>query len=156
MKKLVLILLLIITITGCNSKEIRNENSNQPEEEKVYEGDTTSDIVMTIKEGTLTNHSATIIIKELSNKDYIYGYGEDYSLCKKKGNNWIYVPIKLEGNVIIPDIGYGIIEQGLLEFDLNFITMWDELEPGEYKIVKSASLAGENVKYYFSTDFTID
>lgn len=154
MKKIIILSLIIVLIlTGYTLKELKHNASNQPKEEKVYEGDTTSDIVMTIKEGTLTNHSATIIIKDLSQKDYFFEKG--VKLYEKKENDWIALsPLPNESNLPLEyvGIGYGVNDDGILELNENF----RELQPGEYKIVKSASLAGENVKYYFSTDFTID
>ncbi|MCM1053617.1 MAG: hypothetical protein NC483_06570 [Ruminococcus sp.] len=112
-----------------------------------YKGDTAENITMSIKDGTLTNNSATIIIKDLSNNNYTYRKGVE--IYKKKDNNWIHI-FSTKNNTLDEQVGYCVSETGLLEIDEN----WTELDSGHYKLVKSITSIGE--KYTFSTDFTIE
>lgn len=82
MKRKFTILLLCLLLAGC-SKTAKIDKTRS------YEKDTAQNITMTIKEGTLTNNSATVIIKDLSGqKNY---FGEDFVLYKKKNNKWYYL-----------------------------------------------------------------
>lgn len=57
-----------------------------------------------------------------------------------------------EEETIKETMGYSVTESGILEFD----ECWPEVEPGEYKLVKSAILPGDNKEYTFSVNFVID
>ncbi len=146
MKKIfILTLLLIVIITGC-----RKEIENVPREK--YEGDTAKNVTMKIKEGTLTNESATVIIEDLSGKNNTYG--EEFRLYKKIGNDWIYLYPKVD-NLMWNLIGYGVNENNILELKTSWHCYWGKLSPGEYKLVKDAVPEDENANYTFSVDFTI-
>lgn len=153
MKKILIILSLILAlvITGCTNtkKNIPKKEETKQEEIKIYEGDTTNDITMTIKEGTLTNSSATLIIKELKKKDYIYSGA--IAIYKNDGNNWVLMPSSEAVN--IRTIAYHTDKNGILELGVAF---FQELEPGEYKLAKSASLLDDDKKYNFSINIKID
>lgn len=155
MKKIILLMIISIIITiGCIFNKKTNENINKLKAEEIYQGDTTSDIAMTIKEGTLTNSSATVIIKDLSKKRY--EYNDAFSLYVKKDNNWLHLYPIAEDEIIVKGISYGGVENSLLELDQYWGNIWGNLQSGEYKLVKSASLVGEDKDYTFSVDFTIN
>ncbi len=96
MKKIFILMpLLIVIITGC-----RKEVENIPR--KKYEGDTAKNVTMTIKEGTLTNKSATVIIEDLNLNNKKDVYGISFDLCEKLVmNGFIYLqkPIMLFGHL---------------------------------------------------------
>lgn len=152
MKKLLILSIIIISIslTGCSS----SKNSEPPKKEVIkYKGDTAIGITMTIKEGTLTNNFATVIIKDLSGKENIYG--NDFELYKNTDNEWIAVPLLVE-NTFWELRGYHVNENNLLEMEQYWGGYWGNLPPGCYKLVKGASLSGEMQVYTFSVDFTIE
>ena len=115
MKKMVILLILVLVIiTGCNSKENGIEG-----------------ISISIKEGTLTNTSATIIIKDTTNKNY--SYDDEFYIEKKTDNKWK----KLKCNNCWFNLPvYRVNENKILELSCNWELMYGELEKGKYKLVK--------------------
>lgn len=111
-------------------------------------------ISMSIKEGTLTNTSATIVITDLSKRENIYG--DAYRIDKKVNGNWEKLDIIFEGNYGWNSIGYTIGKDKKLEFSLNWETLYGKLAKGEYRIVKDTSEAGEGTTHYLTVEFVID
>ncbi len=107
-----------------------------------------ADITMTIKEGTLTRQSATIILESKND----YGCGESYSIDKKENGEWKSVnqinsyPFNLLG--LIPG------KDGKIECNLDWSERYGELENGEYRIVKSVNTAEGKRELY--AEFTIE
>ena len=126
-----------------------NLQENNSNEENL--GKIANNITMTIKEGTLTNEGATVIITDKNEKKY--NYGRWFIIEKKQNGNWV----KLE--LLNPqDTVYGIaIERGneeVVEIDVNWTEQYGKLSPGEYRLVKSFESNGE--LKYCSTEFTIN
>lgn len=145
MTKKITIILFLIILTGC-SKTAKIDKTRS------YEKDTAQNITMTIKEGTLTNNSATVIIKDLSGqKNY---FGEDFVLYKKKNNKWYYLKTITNGTTWITK-DYHTDENNLLEMRQSWKGYWGTLKPGQYKLVKGAFHEGEMDAKTFSTDFVI-
>ncbi|MCM1053388.1 MAG: hypothetical protein NC483_05395 [Ruminococcus sp.] len=164
MKRIIILLLLfIITITGCKKEadinlegiiNISKETMRYVMSFEKYEGDTAKDTTMEIKNETLTNSSATIIIKDFSGKDYIYD--NSFSICKIIDNYCIYLKSKFAGGVI-DLIAYMVYENNPIELEINWEETYGKLKPGEYKLIKSTSLRDSyKEKMIFSTDFTIE
>ena len=110
-------------------------------------------ISMTIKEGTLTNTGATIIITDTTGKDNVYGNW--YRIDKKENGIWQELDIIFEGNYGCNLIGYSPNENNQLEMDVNWEDLYGKLESGEYRLVKETSIPLENQKYYFSVEFVL-
>lgn len=126
-----------------------NLQENNSNEENL--GKIANNITMTIKEGTLTNEGATVIITDKNEKKY--DYGRWFIIEKKQNGEWV----KLE--LLNPqDTVYGIaIERGneeVVEMNINWTEQYGKLSPGEYRLVKSIDDNGE--LKYFSTEFTIN
>lgn len=133
-------------IQNTTKTSLQEDNSNEENFEKIA-----SNITMTIKEGTLTNEGATVIITDKNEKKY--DYGRWFIIEKKQNGNWV----KLE--LLNPqDTVYGIaIERGneeVVEIDVNWTEQYGKLSPGEYRLVKSFESNGE--LKYCSTEFTIN
>lgn len=107
-----------------------------------------SDITMTIKEGTLTRTSATVIIRD-KNKEH--GYGENYSIEKKENEEW--KPVKQIGTYFVKMVSIGTLT-GELKFDLDWSERYGELENGEYRIVKTLDTKGGKLELY--AEFVIE
>ena len=106
------------------------------------------DITMKIKEGTLTNAGATLIIKDRTGDDHTYG--DWYRIDKKENNEWV------EQQPLIDDYGFNMM--GYLPDDNNEVelaTDWEwlygDLEVGYYRIVKTLPDGTE-----FYVEFAID
>ena len=111
-------------------------------------------VSMSIKDGTLTNVGATVVITDTSNRENIYG--DEYRIDKKEDGKWEMLPIIFEGNYAWNDIGYSAGEDNKLELDINWEWLYGKLESGEYRIVKDTSEAGEGTTHYITAEFVIE
>lgn len=110
-------------------------------------------VSMTIKEGTLTRTSATIVVTDVSNKKSIYGSA--YRIDKKDNGKWVELKPLID-NYAWTCIGYSVDKNNKLEMDINWKALYGNLENGEYRIVKSTSEAGEQPTHYITTEFVIE
>lgn len=109
-------------------------------------------VSMSIKEGTLTKKSATVIIKDTSDRDNIYG--ADYELQIYDDGNWKY--LKPKNELAFISIGYKVNEDHILELKVDWRYHYGTLKKGKYRILKSTSTPGEGTEHYLTTEFTID
>lgn len=108
-------------------------------------------VTMTIKDDTLTNTGATVIIKDTSDRENIYG--EAYLIEKYDNNKWIKLtPIN---DMIFNYIGYHVNKDNILEFKTNWEYHYGKLKTGKYRIIKSTSESGEGTLHYITAEFTI-
>src|SRR5574344_30594 len=154
MQKTVLTILLcgvmVLGITGCGS--------NKKVEEKFRPTEITG-ISMAIKEGTLTEKGATVIIKDTNGKE-TYVYGTEFRIDKKENNNWIK-PKETGNNCVSPEVAYYVDDDGFLEFEPSWECMYGKLEKGTYRLVKNTFLESdtpitEDEIKFFSVEFTIE
>lgn len=108
-------------------------------------------VSMAIKENTLTNTGATVIITDTSNRDNIYG--SSYKIEKKE--NGVWTELKPKNDMFFTDIGYVVSEDHTLEFDINWEYFYGKLEPGKYRILKDTREAGEGTSHYITAEFMI-
>ena len=96
-------------------------------------------VYLSIEEGTLTNTSATLVIKDLTKKDR--GYGYEYEIEKKEYGEWI----KLWRSVYkpIPEISLIPGDDGILYILMNWEEEYGELSAGKYRITKKFSIDKE-------------
>ena len=120
-----------------------------------------NDIVnMSIKEGTLTKKSLTVIITEPT--DYDISYGEEFWLEKYNYQTSSYEKLKLIGNTCAFNMpAYGATPDKPLELTQNWECMYGSLDKGLYKIVKTAFFDSdtpvtEDDTFYIWTEFIID
>lgn len=116
-------------------------------------------ISMTIKEGTLTNKSATIIIKDTNGKEK-YVYGTSFRIDKKVDGKWEGLQTTVN-NCAFTSLAYYVDDNGYLEFNQNWNCMYSSLEKGTYRLVKYTFLENdipitEEEHKYFSVEFTIE
>ena len=153
MKKTWMILfyiVLVLIISGCSKDEAMNENFKPTEIEGIF---------MAIKENSLTNKEATIIIKD-TNKKGTYIYGDSFWIDKKENDNWISLTT-IGKNCGFNDIAYYANDEGILELKQNWDCMYGGLEAGTYRLVKDISLDSdvpltESNKKYIAVEFTIE
>lgn len=120
--------------------------------DKVYELNNAKGVSMTIKEGTLTKTGATIIIKDISNKNNTFG--EEYRIDKYENNEWKELDVVVKGNYGWNDIGYHVGKNNKLELTIDWEWLYGKLESGKYRLVKN-SLDTKNKKHTFSVEFEI-
>lgn len=137
MKKRIIFLCLFICLVIIGILFFNKEKSNL----KIYKG---NDIILSIKEGTLTKTGATIIITDKSNKDYTYG--KDFILEKKIKNTWY----KLAAQETWWDlVGYKIDENNTLELEQKWEEIYGKLKNGTYRILKSIGTTDEYIYVEF-------
>lgn len=143
MKKILTILLcsvLVIFLTGCNNKDLELPYIG---EEVTTEIATDKEIEISIKEGTLTNNGATLILTNNSDKTYMYG--NPFFIQAKKDGKWHKINIEL--TFTLPAFYIKPGETKEIE------ESWDvyKLEKGTYRYIKPFSYEYEKDTYeYFN------
>ena len=151
MKKTILTILLcgimVLGMTGCGKQKNEFDIGNKSDI-KISQ----NDVIMTIKEGTLTNKSVTLILT--NNSDRKIQYGSPYEIEIKKNGEWYKINAKL--NFTLPLF---ILESKKKnEFKLNFEEGYGKLPSGTYRVIKKIDKEKEDGlfdSFYVSTEFTI-
>jgi len=118
--KLLLCIILLFGLTGCNGNQLDNR------------------ISLVVKEGTLTNKGVTLILKNDSSIDY--SYGEVYSIEKENDGNWSNVETIHDMIFNLP--AWGIKSGENIELDIDWEYGYGQLESGKYRIVKEIFKSG--------------
>ena len=151
MKKTILTILLcgvmVLGMTGCGKQKNEFDIGNKSDI-KISQ----NDVIMTIKEGTLTNKSVTLILT--NNSDRKIQYGSPYEIEIKKNGEWYKINAKL--NFTLPLF---ILEsKKKSQFKLNFEEGYGKLPSGTYRVIKKIDKEKEDGlfdSFYVSTEFTI-
>lgn len=143
MKKKVLIFILIVLIICCvfTLNEFYMKKTGKAKLPNI-----------TIKEGTLSNTSATIIITDNISS---HTYGEWFRIDEKVNEKWEEVS-RLIDNDNWHLIGYTIDKNDKIELDEDWSNIYGELKPGKYRIVKSYITKNSSKKNYVYAEFTIE
>jgi len=147
-KKLIIIILLFIVFISLSFYLGKLSESNSR-----IEMNSIDEINMTIKEGTLTSTSATIIIKDTTGWENTYDAGWDYRIDKYTKNKW--KKLKSKTNYVYTMEGYHVDENNELIHELNWSKKYGELVSGKYRIVKEIKIDKYNKYYEFSVEFEI-
>lgn len=151
MKKMVFVILLcgvlILTMTGCvktkNKLDIGNKSNIKVSQ---------NDVIMTIKDGTLTNKSVTLILT--NNSDRKIQYGSPYEIEIKKNDEWHKINAELNFTLQL----FILESKEKNEFELNFEDGYGKLPSGTYRVIKKIDKEKEDGlfdSFYVSTEFTI-
>ena len=108
---------------------------------------------MTIKEGTLTNKSATLVLTNNSAKNF--QYGTPYEIEIKKDGEWHHINVELD--FTMP--AYGIKPGESNEIEINWKHGYGKLAKGTYRIIKEIDYEYEEGKYEtfnVAVEFTIE
>lgn len=107
---------------------------------------------MTIKEGTLTNKSATLVLTNNSDKNF--QYGNTYEIEIKKDGEWHKINVEL--NFTMPVFQLSARENK--EIEINWENGYGKLAKGTYRIIKGIDYEYEEGKYKsfnVAVEFTI-
>ena len=96
---------------------------------------------MTIKEGTLTNKSATLVLTNNSDKNF--QYGNTYEIEIKKDGEWHKINVEL--NFDMP--AFPLSSKESKEIELNWENGYGKLAKGTYRIIKGINYEYEEGKY---------
>ena len=151
MKKTILTILLcgvmVLGMTGCGKQKNEFDIGNKSDI-KISQ----NDVIMTIKEGTLTNKSATLILTNNSDKNF--QYGTPYEIEIKKDGEWHKINVEL--NFTMPAFQLSARENN--EIEINWENGYGKLEKGAYRIIKEIDYEYEEGKYKsfnIAVEFTI-
>ena len=140
MKKIILTILLcgvmVLGMTGCGKQKNEFDIGNKSDI-KISQNDD----IMTIKEGTLTNKSATLILTNNSDKNF--QYGNPYEIEIKKDGEWHKINVEL--NFTLP--AFHLLPKESKEIELNWENEYGKLSKGTYRIIKGINYEYEEGKY---------
>lgn len=151
MKKTILTILLcgvmVFGMTGCGKQKNELDIGNKSNI-KISQ----NDVIMTIKEGTLTNKSATLVLTNNSDKNF--RYGNPYEIEIKKDGEWHKINVEL--NFDIP--AFQLPSKESKEIELNWENGYGNLATGTYRIIKGIDYEyeeGEYKSFNIAVEFTI-
>ena len=140
MKKAILTILLcgvmVLGMTGCGKSKNEFDIGNKSDI-KVSQ----NDVIMTIKEGTLTNKSATLILTNNSDKNF--QYGTPYEIEIKKDGEWHKINVELY--FTMP--AFQLSSKESKEIELDWENGYGKLAKGTYRIIKGIDYEYEEGKY---------
>ena len=106
-------------------------------------------VKLEIKEGTLTNTGATVIITDKNENPY--GWGVPYFIEIEEDGLWTEAQDLYRISWI--EIAYELDENGQYEQEINWEKFYGELKPGNYRLVKNVY---DNGYINFYVEFTIE
>lgn len=140
MKKTILMILgcgvMVLGMTGC--VKLKNEFDIGSKSNIII---SQNDVTMTIKKGTLTNKSATLVLTNNSDKNLEYGY--PYEIEIKKDGEWHKINIELDFN--LPS--FQLLAKESKEIELKWENGYGKLAKGTYRIIKKIDYEYEEGKY---------
>ena len=140
MKKTILTILLcgvmVLGMTGCGKQKNEFDIGNKSDI-KISQ----NDVIMTIKEGTLTNKSATLVLT--NNNDKNFQYGNPYEIEIKKNGEWHKINVEL--NFDMP--AFQLLSKESKEIELDWENEYGKLAKGTYRIIKGIDYEYEEGKY---------
>ncbi len=129
-KKVWIIVGILIVVIGMITIGIWTSQAN---EQKMNQVDGVS---IKIKEGTLTNTGATLIITDITDNNY--SYGESYRIDKKENGKWREAPKVIE-DAFFNEPAYQLDENNQIIRKINWEWIYGKLKPGTYRLVTKAS-----------------
>lgn len=152
MKKTILTILvcgfMVLGLTGCGTNKNEFDIGKESNIEIVEKG-----VSLTIKENTLTETGATLILKNDSDVDV--EYGNPYEMEIKKDGEWYKINVEL--NFTLP--AFILKSKETKELELNWENGYGKLASGDYRIIKSIDVEksdGTFDTFYVSAEFTIE
>ena len=139
--------IMVLGITGCRSLKNEFEVGNKSDI-KISQGD----VSMSIKDGTLKNTGATLILTNNSDKEF--QYGNPYKMEIKQNGEWHEINVEI--NFILP--AFSLKSKESKEIELNWENGYGKLTSGTYRIIKEINYEKEegNVETFnVAVEFTI-
>ena len=140
MKKTILTILLcgvmVLGMTGCGKQKNEFDIGNKSDI-KISQ----NDVIMTIKEGTLTNKSATLVLTNNSDKNF--QYGNTYEIEIKKDGEWHKINVELDFDMP----AFPLSSKESKEIELDWENGYGKLAKGTYRIIKGINYEYEEGKY---------
>lgn len=133
----IILIMIISSMAGCARKS-----------------DTTEEISMKIKEGSLTNMGATVVITDFSIGYVRNTYGEWFKIQRLEEGEWIDAKVISKEQTEFIDLSY-YTKDNILEMDTEWEWIYGALPSGTYRIVKTFTKEKDVHKNYLYTEFTL-
>ena len=135
---LVLLIFLLALIICFKPREIKNINLAE-------------NITMKIKEGSLTNTGATVIIIDLSGDENVDLINRKFKIDYKKNDKWYRLESKIKNEVTVMTTD-NVMENGDNTYtqEINWERYYGKLDKGHYRIVKEVK-----TNLYIAAEFDI-
>lgn len=135
---LVLLIVILALIICFKPREIKNINLAE-------------NITMKIKEGSLTNTGATIIITDLSGDENVDLINRKFKIDYKKNDKWYRLESKIKNEVTVMTTD-NVMENGGNTYtqEINWERYYGKLDKGHYRIVKEVK-----TNLYIAAEFDI-
>lgn len=150
--KVFMINILCFSLFGCSNNSVKLGAKSQ------YEI-TDNIISMTIKEETLTDKAATVLL--VNHTDKRYGFGESYIIEYNKNGTWYKINSTNKLNFTM--IGRSLESNTTLVIEINWENVYGKLTRGKYRIIKSFYLMEAESKeminsedIYVCAEFTVE
>ena len=105
-------------------------------------------VIMKLKDNTLTKSGATIIITD--DNEIKYTYEEYYKLEKRIDHIWY--ELKPRGDAVFNEMGYLVDDNNELEMNIDWSKTYGNLTSGKYRIIKRIY---DGEYKYFSVEFDL-
>lgn len=135
---LVLLIVILALIICFKPREIKNINLAE-------------NITMKIKEGSLTNTGATVIITDLSGDESVDLINRKFKIDYKKNDKWYRLESKIKNEVTVMTTD-NVMENGDNTYtqEINWERYYGKLDKGHYRIVKEVK-----TNLYIAAEFDI-
>lgn len=135
---LVLLIVILALIICFKPREIKNINLAE-------------NITMKIKEGSLTNTGATVIITDLSGDESVDLINRKFKIDYKKDDKWYRLESKIKNEVTVMTTD-NVMENGDNTYtqEINWERYYGKLDKGHYRIVKEVK-----TNLYIAAEFDI-
>lgn len=135
---LVLFVVLLALLICFKPKEIKNLNLAE-------------NIAMKIKDGSLTNTGATVIITDLSGNENLDLISKEFKIDYKKNNKWYKLESKIKNEVTVMT-GENVVDNkdNTYTQEINWERYYGKLDKGHYRIVKEVK-----TNLYIAVEFDI-
>lgn len=135
---LVLLIVILALIICFKPREIKNINLAE-------------NITMKIKEGSLTNTGATVIITDLSGDENVDLINRKFKIDYKKDDKWYRLESKIKNEVTVMTTD-NVMENGDNTYtqEINWERYYGKLDKGHYRIVKEVK-----TNLYIAAEFDI-
>lgn len=132
-------------VLNTSTTNLQSNNNNNENSDLIAEN-----VKMTIKEGTLTKNGVTVIITDENEERYYYDNW--FRIDKRQNDEWIELELLNPNSTMAETPVEGRTER-VTEMDIDWTYQYGELEPGEYRLVKSAL---DSERRFFSVEFIIE
>lgn len=140
--------LMVLETTGCKNTKNKFDIGEKSSIE-IFQ----NDVSLSIKDGTLKNTGATLILTNNSDKNF--QYGNPYEIEIKKDGEWHKINVKL--NFTLP--AFSLASKETKEIELNWEGGYGKLSSGTYRIIKDIDYEKEEGSFEIfniAVEFDID